>query len=236
MANVLNDRQPTSGHRHMVTYIAAGVFGLACAGLFGRAWQQPAAVPPAATLKQAVAGFDSGHLAPAAAAFKTMAEAGNLHAAYWYGHSLELGLGIPADPQAAIAEYTKASAGGVLQATTRLGELYLQGNAVPPDFTKARAYLTDAAKHGDVRAALDIGRVLRQGIGGPADPVAAYAWLEVASLRGSVPARLERDRLLTTMAPAEQAAGSQQAAVLERETELASALPAKPAKHVAKLS
>jgi TPR repeat protein len=197
---------------------------------------QAATIPPTATLQQAISSFDSGDLAPADSAFKAMAEAGNLHADYWYGHALERGLGIPADPQAAIAQYTKASEGGVIQATTRLGELYLDGNAVPPDFVKARVYLTEAAKHGDARAALDLGRVLQQGIGGPADAVAAYAWLEVASLRGSAPARAERDRLLTTMAPPEQAAGSQQAAALEKSTELARALPTKPAKPPAKVS
>jgi TPR repeat protein len=235
MANTLNDRHPTPGQRHLVTYIAASAIGLACAGLFGHEWHT-ATIPPAATLQQAISSFDSGDLTPAAAAFKTMADAGDPHAAYWYGHALDRGLGVPADPQAAIAQYTKASAGGVMQATTRLGELYLDGNAVPPDFVKARAYLTDAAKKGDARAALELGRVLQQGIGGPVDPVAAYAWLEVAALRDSAPARAERDRLLTTMAPAEQAAGSQQAAALEQATELARALPPKPAKPPAKVS
>jgi TPR repeat protein len=111
------------------------------------------------------------------------------------------------------------------------------GKRYKPDFAKARAYLTDAAKHGDARAALDLGRVLQQGIGGPADPAAAYAWLEVAALRGSTPARVERDRLLTTMAPVQQAAGSQEASVLQQATtDLTRAMPPKSAKPSAKVS
>jgi TPR repeat protein len=236
MANILNDRQPTAGQRRLVPYIAAGIIGLACAGLIGRD-SQPAAPAPAESLQQAISNFDSGDLTPAAAAFKTMADAGNPHAAYWYGHALDRGLGVPADPEAAIVQYTKASAGGVMQATTRLGELYLDGNVVPPDFVKARAYLADAAQGGDPRAALDLGRILRQGIGGTADPVAAYAWLETASLRGSAPARMERDRLLATMTPAEQAAGSQDASTLQQATrERARTLPTKAATPAPKVS
>jgi TPR repeat protein len=237
MASILNDRRPpTSGQRHIIPYIAAGAIGLASVGLMGRPWQPPAAAP-AKSLQQAISSFDAGHLTPAAAAFKTMADAGNPHAAYWYGHTLDRGLGIPPDPKAAIAQYTKASAGGVVQATTRLGELYLDGNVVPPDFAKARTYLTAAANAGDARAALDLGRVLQQGIGGPADPVAAYAWLEVAALRGSAPARVERDRLLATLTPAEQVAGSQQASALQRATaEPARAQPSQPATPVPKAS
>jgi TPR repeat protein len=236
MANILNDRQPTSGQRHIVPYIAACMIGLASAGLIGRAWQ-PTAAAPAINLQQAISDFDSGNLTPAAAAFKTMADAGNPHAAYWYGHTLDRGLGVQADPEAAIVQYTKASAGGVMQATTRLGELYLDGNRVPPDFMKARAYLIEAAKRGDALAASDLGRVLQQGIGGPADPISAYAWLEVASLRGSAPARVERDRLLATMTPDQQAAGSQEASVLQQATTgLAHALPTIPAKPPANVS
>jgi hypothetical protein len=105
MANILNDRQqPSAGQRHIVPYIAAGMIGLASAGLIGRTWQ-PAAPAPAASLPQAISNFDAGALTPAAAAFKTMADAGNPHAAYWYGHALDRGLGIPADPKAAIAQY-----------------------------------------------------------------------------------------------------------------------------------
>jgi TPR repeat protein len=77
-----------------------------------------------------------------------LADAGDPHAAYWYGHALDRGLGTPVDVKAAMTQYAKASAGGVTQAGTRLGELYLDGNAVPPDFAKARSYLTEAAPHG----------------------------------------------------------------------------------------
>jgi TPR repeat protein len=211
MANILQQgRKPAPHHGLMLPYLAAGLFGIACAGLVGRAFQTPAAIPPM-DLHQAVSDFDAGNLTAATSAFRTLADAGNPHAAYWYGHALDLGLGTPTDVKAAITQYEKAWAGGVTPAGTRLGELYLDGNAIPPDFAKARSYLTEAARRGDARAALDLGGMLRDGIGGPADPVSAYAWLEVASLRGNAQAQVERNHLLPTLSLAQQMAASQQA-------------------------
>jgi TPR repeat protein len=210
MANILQGRKPATGHGLALPYLAAGLLGLAGAGLLGRTWHTPTP-RPAMNLQQAVSDFDTGHLTAATTAFRTLANAGNPRAAYWYGHALDRGLGTPVDVKAAMTQYAKASAGGVTQAGTRLGELYLDGNAVPPDFVKARFYLTEAARHGNARAALDLGRMQREGIGGPADPVAAYAWLEVASLRGNTQAQQQRDRLLPTLSPAQQAEAIQQA-------------------------
>jgi TPR repeat protein len=214
MSNTLENSKPPSDRRFVLTYLAIGAIGLACAGLAGRLWQ--ASLPSEPTnLRQAVYDFDTGHLSAATTVFRKLADAGDPHAAYWYGHALDLGLGVPADPKAAIVQYAKAWTGGVTQAGTRLGELYLDGNAVPQDFAKARSYLTEAGRRGDARAALDVGRMLREGIGGPADPVAAYAWLEVASLHGNAQARAERDRLLPALSPAQQVEASQQAARID---------------------
>jgi TPR repeat protein len=210
MANMLQSGKPATGPWLMVPYLAAGAIGLACAGLVGTNWERPVPVADM-NLQQAVSDFDTGNLAAGTSAFRTLADKGDPHAAYWYGHALDLGLGVPADPKGAIAQYEKAWAGGVTQAGTRLGEIYLDGNAIPPDFAKARSYLTVAAKRGDARAALDLGRMLRDGIGVASDPVAAYAWLEVAALRGDAQAQGERDRLLPTLSPAQQADASQQA-------------------------
>jgi len=209
MANILQGRKQAAGQHLALPYLAAGLIGLTCAGLLGRTLQTPTPMP-AMNLQQAVAYFDTGHLTAATIAFRTLANAGDPHAAYWYGHALERGLGTPVNVKAAMAEYARASSGAVMQADTRLGELYLDGNAIPPDFAQARSYLTEAAKGGDARAALDLGRIQREGIGGPADPVAAYAWLEVASLAGNAQAQQERDRLLPTLSPAQQAEAIQE--------------------------
>ncbi len=210
MANTLQDRKPTPAQWTVLSFVAVGLLGLTYAGMVSRTWRVP--VPEGAmTLGQAVHDFDAGHLAPATAAFRTLADRGDPHAAYWYGHALEFGLGTPVDTKAAIMQYQKAAAGGVVRADTQLGELYLTGNAVPPNFVEARSYLTTAAKHGNPRAALDLGRMLREGIGGPADPVAAYSWLEVASLGGNEQARAERDQLLPALSSAQQAQAVQQA-------------------------
>jgi TPR repeat protein len=211
MANILQQgRKPAPNQGLMLPYLVAGLIGIACAGFVGTTFERSAAIAPM-NLHQAVSDFDAGNLTAATSAFRKLADAGNPHAAYWYGHALDLGLGTPADVKAAITQYQKAWAGGVTQAGTRLGELYRDGNAIPPDFAKARSYLTEAARRGNARAALDLGGMLRDGIGGPADPVSAYAWLEVASLRGNAQAQVERNRLLPTLTPAQQAAAGQQA-------------------------
>ena len=210
MANILQSGKPVSSPWLSLPYLAAGLIGVACAGLVGHVWQTPEPVA-AMTLQQAVSDFDSGNLTAGTATFRTLADKGDPHAAYWYGHALDLGLGVPPDVKAAIVEYQKAWAGGVTQAGARLGELYLDGNAVPPEFAQAHSYLTEAAKRGDARAALDLGRMLRDGVGVPADPVAAYAWLEVASLRGNAQAQGDRDRLPPTLSPAQQVEASKQA-------------------------
>jgi TPR repeat protein len=210
MSNILQNRKPAMGHRLALPYLAAaGIIGLASAALLEHTWHTTAPTPPM-SLQQAIADFDTGHLTVATAAFRTLANAGDTHAAYWYGHALDRGLGTPANANAAITQYLKASAGGVTQAGTRLGELYLDGNAAPQDFIKARSYLTAAAENGNARAALDFGQMLREGVGGPADPVAAYAWLEVASLRGNAQAQYERNRLLPSLSPAQQTQAIQQ--------------------------
>jgi TPR repeat protein len=207
MTDMRQGGKAATGRWLALPYLAAGLIGVACAGLVGHAWEKP--VPaPAANLRQALSDFDAGRLTAATAEFRIVADAGNPRAAYWYGHALDLGLGTPADTKAAITQFEKAWAGGVTQAGTRLGELYLDGNAVPPKFVKARGYLTAAARSGNARAALDLGRMLKEGIGGPADPVAAYAWLEVASLRGDAKAEVERDQVLATLSPAQQLAAS----------------------------
>jgi TPR repeat protein len=213
MSGVVRDNNRGPGQGSLLAWLAAGTICLAVAGVLGGTWYA-ARVPPAATLKQALAEFRAGDVTSAASAFRQLAEAGNVQAAYWYGDALEHGLGTPVDAKAAIAQFQKAWSGGVPQAATQLGELYLAGNLVLPDFAKARSYLTAAAEADDTRAALDLGRVLREGIGGPADPVRAYAWLEIAALRGNTQARMERDRLLPTLQPSQQAEASQEAEAL----------------------
>jgi TPR repeat protein len=210
MANALQGIKSPAAKWTALSCVTIGFLGLTYAGLVGRNWHLPTQNENM-TLAQAVDEFDAGHLAPATAAFRSLANRGDVHAAYWYGHALDLGLGTPVDTKAAIVQYKKAAAGGVVQADARLGELYLSGNAIPPNFVEARSYLTTGAKRGNARAALDLGRMLEQGIGGPADPVGAYAWLEVASLGGNAQARTERDHLLPALSPAQQAEAVQQA-------------------------
>ena len=189
-------------------YLAVGMIALVGAGIVGRNLRVEQ-VPTTATLQQAVSTFDGGNLGLGTAEFQKMSDAGDPHAAYWYGHALSSGLGTAIDPRAAIVQYKKALAGGVTRAATALGELYLNGNLIPPQFSLARNYFMQAAHGGDADAALDLGHMLRDGIGGPTDPVQSYAWLEVAALRGNAQAKVERNRVLPTLSLDQQAAASQ---------------------------
>ncbi len=190
-------------------WLMVAVVALSSAAALAYRWPaQPSAQVP--TMRQALYDFDDNDLPTAAAAFRALADRGDARAEFWYGHALEHGLGLPADPKLALAEYRKAWAGGDAAAGRRLGELDMDGNLGAPDFAHGRALLTEAAGKGDARAALDLGDALRSGIGGPVDRVGAYAWLEIASLGGNAEARVERNQLLPSLSQDQQAAASQQ--------------------------
>jgi TPR repeat protein len=214
MKSIWDDMKPRAAHWSSLPYVGAALAGLVYPGVMAGTWYSLKPRPADVTLQQALYAFDTGHLAPATQAFQALADRGDPHAAFWYGHALDYGLGVPVDTKAAVKQYEKAAAGGVIQADARLGELYLDGNRVLPDFSKARSYLTVAAKAGNAPAAIDLARMLKQGIGSAADPVGAYAWLEVASLERNALARSERDRLLPSLSPAQQAQAIQQAHAL----------------------
>jgi TPR repeat protein len=199
-------------------WLLAACAGLGAAAAFEYHWPPGTVAIQQPTLKQAMSEFDRDDMTAAAQAFRTLADQGNASAAYWYGHALENGFGVPADPKMALAEYRRAWAGGSAAAARRLGELDINGNLVPPNFAEGRTLLIQAAQRGDIRAALDLGRVLRNGIGGPADPVGAYAWLEVASLGGNAEARLERDKLLPTLTQDQQVRAAAEVASLQSAT------------------
>jgi TPR repeat protein len=215
MSMIRQDNNSTTGKNStMLPWLMAAMFGLSCASLLSLQWHRTPA-PATESLPAAVAAFDGGALASGTATFRTLADHGDPHAAYWYGHALDQGLGVPVDGKAAIMQFEKAWAGGVVPAGTQLGEIYLNGNVVPQDFTQARSFLREAAQRGDARAALDLGRMARDGIGAAADPVEAYAWLEIAALHGNAQARTERDHLLASLTPAQQTAADQQVTALQ---------------------
>jgi TPR repeat protein len=217
MPDVSSDKKPINTLAAGGLWLVAACVGLGAAAAFEYHWP-PTKVAGPPTLEQALVEFDQDDMAAAARAFRTLAGQGDANAAYWYGHALEAGLGVPPDPKAALAEYRRAWAGGSPAAARRLGELDISGNLGPPDFDEGRNLLIQAARRGDIRAALDLGRVLRNGIGGPADPAGAYAWLEVASLGGNAEARIERDRLLPKLTQDQQAQAAAEVASLQSAT------------------
>ena len=123
MANIFEERKPKAVEWPAISYLAVGMVTLASMCLVSlRLYDRPPA--RSVNLQSAIAEFDSNRLAPAAAAFRILADKGDPTAAFWYGHALERGLGTHEDVTAAIAQYQKALAGGVTRAATNLGELY----------------------------------------------------------------------------------------------------------------
>ncbi len=172
----------------IVCFIVLLLFGLLFEGVqfAGRA-NGTMAIPGEDRLAFAERAFRHGQNETAMQVFFGLAAKNDGNAEYWLGHMTELGLGLPADPQAAIALYQKAADQHVIAAELRLGEIYMRGDIVPPDFAKAEAYLQRAAYHADPRAALHLSEMHRLGLGMPADPVKACAWSEVAVLEGNSP-------------------------------------------------
>jgi TPR repeat protein len=160
--------------------------------------------------------------------FTKLVNKNNPEAQYWLGYMIELGLGMPRDPEKAIQLYKRAGAQNVVAAELRLGEIYLHGNLVPPDFLQARDYLKEAAYRGNPRAAMLLGRMYRLGLGVVADPIAAYAWLEVAVLEGSTFAKRERDASLHDLSVQDQKVAIARAKEILAEIRHETIVPAPP--------
>jgi TPR repeat protein len=107
----------------------------------------------------------------------------------------------------AVGWYQKATDGGLVRATARLGHLYLQGVGVTQDFKRARMLLEQAADAGNAAAQFDLARMWEHGWGGEKHLPMAYAWFEYAARQNYEPAVKARDRLLATLKPDQTAEG-----------------------------
>jgi len=164
------------------------------AGILVQEWRLRTPPPQSdGDLQLAERAFQKGDDEAALTLFSKLADQNNPTAQYWLAHMIELGLGVPREPQRAVELYKKAAAQDVVAAQLSLGELYLHGNLVPPDFAQAKNYLEKAAYHGNSRAAMLFGQMYRIGLGVPQNVSEAYAWSEVATLEGSAFAKQERD-------------------------------------------
>lgn len=144
-------------------------------------------------------------------------KAGNAEADYLLADIYSHGIEVARDEGKALDYLTKAANGGLVKAEAELGRLYAAGDRTVQNFTEAETWLTKAAMQGNAVSERDLGRLYEHGLGVPRNPVAAYAWYENAVLRGDVQAERLRDRIVTSLAPADLARAETQARDLNAE-------------------
>lgn len=93
---------------------------------------------------------------------------------------------IPAEPAAALPWLEKAAAGGVADASFRLGKNYHDGFGVPRDYSRALDYYLEASQQGVAEAQHNIGAMLVSARGVKRNYIEGLAWLIVAGKSGAV--------------------------------------------------
>ena len=105
------------------------------------------------------------------------------------------GSGIERDPALAADWFTRAAEQGMVQAQTRLAQLYFTGEGVPQDHRKAAEWLRRAAAAGDSEAETLLAGLYLSGNGVAPDPAEAERLLRSAAGRGYGPALLQLGHL-----------------------------------------
>ncbi len=205
---------PAAPRRQSIAFILVASIAL-LVGVAGQEWRWRSSSPePSGDLQLAEKAFRQGDNQAALTLFNKLADHNDPTADYWLALMSESGLGVPRDPEQAIALYKKAADREVVAAQLRLGEIYLHGDIVLPDLALAKSYLEKAAYHGDAQAAMLLGQMYRTGLAAPANPMEAYAWSEVATLEGSAFAQSERDASLHGLSVTDEQAGIARARVI----------------------
>ncbi|MEX2649561.1 MAG: tetratricopeptide repeat protein [Alphaproteobacteria bacterium] len=142
----------------------------------------------AADLDAALAAHAAGDFAAAHAAFRELAQAGEVEAMYQLGTMSVAGEGTIANDSAAASWFRHAAERGHAEAQVRLGELYEQGRGVPLDYAAAATWYGKAAEQSVPAAQRQLGLMLIEGRGGAIDEAAGRAWLERAAAAGDAEA------------------------------------------------
>ncbi|MGQ9752952.1 MAG: tetratricopeptide repeat protein [Thermoanaerobaculaceae bacterium] len=137
--------------------------------------------PPVEEAKAALAANDYPR---AKVLLEALAKKGDPQGQYLLGHLLDLGLGVEADPRAALNWWLAAAAARHPQALYRAGLAYLHGRGVDPDASRGLELLEEAALLGVHEAETAIGLALFNNIKGPGHVPEAMVWLSCAAEAG----------------------------------------------------
>jgi TPR repeat protein len=113
-------------------------------------------------------------------ALKVSAENGFAPAMREYGRSLQLGLGVPADPRAGATWLRKAAEAGDIIAMKELSRAYASGYGVELSAHASTEWLQRAAQAGDTEAMYGLSLAMTLGFGTDVNPSAAQDWLKTA--------------------------------------------------------
>ncbi|MBM6578759.1 sel1 repeat family protein [Microvirga sp. BT689] len=127
-----------------------------------------------------LAALPNGEGAEAIAVLKEGAESGLAPAMREYGRSLQLGLGVSAQPDVGASWLRKAAEAGDTLAMKELSRAYASGYGVELSARDSTEWLQRAAKAGDAEAMYGLSLAMTLGFGTDVDAGAAQEWLKTA--------------------------------------------------------
>lgn len=137
-----------------------------------------------ASLEEAKAALTANDYPRAKVLLETLAKKGDPQGQYLLGHLLDLGLGVDADPRAALNWWLAAAKADHPQSLYRAGLAYLHGRGVDPDPNRGFELLEKAALLGAHEAETAIGMALLHNMQGPGHVPEALVWLSCAAEAG----------------------------------------------------
>lgn len=127
-----------------------------------------------------LAAMPSGEGIGAVVPLKESAESGFAPAMREYGRSLQLGFGVPANPQAGATWLRKAAEAGDAIAMKELSRAYASGYGVELSASASTEWLQRAAQAGDTEAMYGLSLAMTLGFGTDVNAGAAQDWLKTA--------------------------------------------------------
>jgi TPR repeat protein len=127
-----------------------------------------------------IAAMPNGEGTEAIGPLKESAERGFAAAMREYGRSLQLGFGVPAEPEAGASWLRKAAEAGDTGAMKELSRAYASGYGVELSARASTEWLQRAAQAGDTEAMYNLSLAMTLGFGTDVNASAAQEWLKTA--------------------------------------------------------
>lgn len=168
---------------------------------------------PVARYQLALQRLEAGDTQGGMTLMRRAAEQGIPDAQFRYGHMLERGEGVAADPDAGRQWIVRAAENGHLRAMYEAGVAYVNQSPTPANQQAAARWFEQAALHGMGDSQFNLGLLFEEGFGVPQSAADAYAWFLIAAENGDSAARerasgLRRELTAEERAAAEDAASS----------------------------